>query len=407
MRARVRTAAACGWLIVSAAATAGAQTLEGFALFPADTFAPGPTSGQFITPANGRIPPFENAQPVQGVSSVLPLGKARYLVMADNGFGAKPNSADFVLRMYLIDPVFRTKHGGSGEIDVAPFLTLSDPERKIPFAIVADAELYPNSTIAVDPAIRAGRLLTGGDFDVESVREAPDGTFWFGDEFGPYLIHTDKTGRVLDAPYPLPGVKSPQNPTLGGATPNLPGSRGFEGTAISANGKTLYPMLEGALTTDPDQRRLIVNEFDIRARQYTGRQWYYRLESTAHAIGDLTTIAGNTFLVIERDNLQGAQAAFKKIFAIDFDDVDAAGFVNKREVANLLQIDDPHNLGGQGAVFRFPFQTIESVMPLSSTRLGVLNDNNYPFSSGRTPGDADPNEFIVIRLKEPLVSKRP
>jgi hypothetical protein len=27
-------------------------------VLPADTFAPGPTSGQFITAANGRTPPF-------------------------------------------------------------------------------------------------------------------------------------------------------------------------------------------------------------------------------------------------------------------------------------------------------------------------------------------------------------
>jgi hypothetical protein len=33
----------------------------------------------------------------------------------------------------------------------------------------------------------------------------------------------------------------------------------------------------------------------------------------------------------------------------------------------------------------------------------VLNDNNYPFSAGRTPGQADPNEFIIIRLDRPIV----
>ena len=60
--------------------------------------------------------------------------------------------------------------------------------------------------------------------------------------------------------------------------------------AISPDGKTLYPMLEGALTTDPDQRRLIINEFDIRKRRYTGRQWFYRLEDPLFAIGDLTTV---------------------------------------------------------------------------------------------------------------------
>jgi hypothetical protein len=35
-------------------------------------------------------------------------------------------------------------------------------------------------------------------------------------------------------------------------------------------------------------------------------------------------------------------------------------------------------------------------------RLGVLDDNNYPFNNGRVTGQPDPNEFIVIRLDRPL-----
>jgi hypothetical protein len=50
------------------------------------------------------------------------------------------------------------------------------------------------------------------------------------------------------------------------------------------------------------------------------------------------------------------------------------------------------------------FQTIESVIPLSSMLLGVLNDNNYPFSAGRVPGQPDNNEFILIRLPQPLTT---
>jgi len=71
-------------------------------------------------------------------------------------------------------------------------------------------------------------------------------------------------------------------------------------------------------------------------------------------------------------------------------------------VVDLLNLADPQHLGGPGATFRFPFQTIESVIPLSQNELAVLNDNNYPFSSGRTPGSPDPNEFITIRLARPL-----
>lgn len=387
--------------------TSAAQTLTGFASLPADTFAPGPTSGQLIAPANGRVPPFIDKQPVQGFSSVLRTSKGDFLAMSDNGFGAKPNSPDYVLRFYRISPDFRTKKtGGTGAISVQSFVTLSDPAHRIDFPIVADAALYPGSTIPVDAAIRAQRLLTGGDFDVESFREAHDGTLWFGDEFGPFLLHTDRNGVVLEAPYPLPGVQSPQNPFLGGGTPNLPRSRGFEGMAITPNGRTLYPMLEGSLTTDADQHRLIINEFDIASRHYMGRQWFYRLDAatgTGQAIGDFTAVTDRLLLVIERDNFEGAAAAFKKVFLVNLEEIDVTGFLVKHEVVDLLRIHDAYNLGGHRPLFRFPFQTIESVIPLNQREIGVLDDNNYPFSNGRVPGQPDPNEFIIVRLDRPLV----
>lgn len=383
---------------------ADAQTLEAFATLPADTFAPGPTSGHFILPTNGRVPPFDDAQPVQGVSSVLPGSHGEFWVMPDNGFGAKGNSPDFLLRVYRIDPRFKTAAGGPGTIDVKGFITLRDPDHRITFPIVADGATYPGSAVPVDPTIRRKRLLTGGDFDIESVRVARDGTLWFGDEFGPFLLHTDPRGRVLDRPFSLPGVKSPQNPFLAGGTPNLPRSKGFEGMAVSCNGRTLYPMLEGALTTDPDQQRLIITEFDTKAGHYTGQKWFYRLEAAGYSIGDLTRVGERTFLVIERDNNEGPAALFKKIFLVDFDELDGDGFLVKHQVADLLNIKDPNHLGGPNAIFRFPFQTIEAVIPLDRHRLGVLNDNNYPFSAGRAAGQPDPDEFIIIRLDTPLPS---
>jgi len=44
------------------------------------------------------------------------------------------------------------------------------------------------------------------------------------------------------------------------------------------------------------------------------------------------------------------------------------------------------------------------VIPLGNRRLGILDDNNYPFSSARNPGQPDPNEFIVIKLDRPIRS---
>ena len=150
------------------------------------------------------------------------------------------------------------------------FISLSDPERRLGFPLVSDQATYPNgdNTIAVDPSIRAGRLLTGADFDIESVRRDRRGHLWFGEELGPFLVETDASGRVLRSEVHLPNVvlpgstatgtevMSPQNPFLGSLTPNLNGSNGFEGMALSPSGRFLFPLLEGtAAVTTPSTAR--------------------------------------------------------------------------------------------------------------------------------------------------------
>lgn len=103
----------------------------------------------------------------------------------------------------------------------------------------------PPPACGTDPA---ARLLTGFDFDPESVQIGADGTFWIGEEFGPFLLHADQQGRLLEAPIGAPGVVSPQNPTLdvlAGKRPTVAQSRGFEGLAISPSRRTLYAMTEG------------------------------------------------------------------------------------------------------------------------------------------------------------------
>src|SRR6187402_70811 len=160
--------ALCAALFVQSAA--GAELLDR-AVLPADSFSTGPTSGQFASGANGKVLPLINKQPVQGFSAVLPGPKpGTYLVMSDNGFGAKANSADALLRVTAMKPDFDTGevtpvNRFTGE-DLSGFtadsyMTLRDPLRKIPFAIVADGANYPNAPtgggapIPVDPAIRA------------------------------------------------------------------------------------------------------------------------------------------------------------------------------------------------------------------------------------------------------------
>jgi hypothetical protein len=104
------------------------------ALYPATLYQPGPTSGTFITPDNGITPPF-NGQPIPGFSAVLDAGDGTFWAMPDNGYGAKNNSGDFLLRLYRVRPDFKTAAGGSGVINVVSFVQLRDPDGKIPFAL--------------------------------------------------------------------------------------------------------------------------------------------------------------------------------------------------------------------------------------------------------------------------------
>jgi alkaline phosphatase len=185
--------------------------LKGFASLPADTFAAGPQSGKDITTTN-RTTPFAS-QPVQGFSGVQFADQDSVWFLPDNGFGARTNSSDFLLRIYRVDPNYRGVEAGDGSVNVGNFIQLADPDHKVPFKITNDGT--------------AERLLTGADFDIESFVLAADGTIWVGDEFGPYLLHFDTSGKLLDAPVATPNFSNFK--TLNGQAPLVIGHRGASG----------------------------------------------------------------------------------------------------------------------------------------------------------------------------------
>jgi glycerophosphoryl diester phosphodiesterase len=167
--------------------------LERLAVMPALTFAAGPPSGHFID----RGGPFPS-QPVQGFSSLQSDGDG-FIAISDNGYGSPETSSDFELRAYRLFPDFER-----GVLTATALFTLSDPDKRIQWPIRNH--------------FTAERILTGADLDPESLVRAPDGTYWIGDEHGPYLVHVDAQGRVLEPPVllELDGdlLRGPDAPTL-------------------------------------------------------------------------------------------------------------------------------------------------------------------------------------------------
>jgi hypothetical protein len=383
----------------AAAAGAPAPSLAGRAILPADASSPAPFAG--IVNADPAPAPG-STQPVGGFSALIDAGeKDTYWAMPDNGFGSKANSRSFLLRLYKVRANFKTAHGGSGDVQILKTITLRDPNHKVPFAIVNGAT--------------RDRLLTGGDFDVESVRQTKRGDFWFGEEFGPFLVHADENGKILDAPIPTPDVKSPDYPAdfpapVAGAA-NLNRSSGFEGMALSQDGATLYPTLEGAVTgDDPQVRRMY--EFDLKTKTYTSVRRSYRVgtpgdaATTGYSVSDLVKLNATHLLALERDNGQGTGAAFKRAFVVDLRRTQPDGTLAKQQVVDLLNLADDGGLSaptarpgdiGLGNPFSFPYQTVEAILPTGPDQVSVVNDTNFG-STGRNPSLPDYSDFISVRV---------
>lgn len=427
-------------------------TLAGHAILPALTFITAPKdapaslqiSGKYTSPTGRREDrpgaiaghsylsakdaprptgislPFQG-QPVQGFSGIKTLKDGTYWVTADNGFGSKANSPDAMLAVHRIRPDWK-----AGKVQVLQTLFLHDPDRKVPFLIVNESTRK--------------RYLTGADFDIESMQIVGE-HFWFGDELGPYLIQTDRHGKVLSVHDTLLDgklIRSPDHHSV--TTPATPGafstpvrrSRGYEGMAASRNGQFLYPMLEGPLWDDASKQwenrdgreYLRILEFDVQRGAWTGRSWKYALELRGNNIGDFNMIDDDTALVIERDNGEGLErdacngparpdcqnvpARFKRVYKISLKEADAEGFVRKIGYVDLLDIQDPRSMarvGGEGGRFTFPLVTIENVDVVDGEHIIVANDNNLPFSSGRQMGRNDDNELILLHVPQ-LLSAR-
>ncbi|TCT02987.1 esterase-like activity of phytase family protein [Aquabacter spiritensis] len=439
-----------------AAATEGAAfpaVVEGHVVLPAASFIAAPAdapkdlgvSGKFAGPdrarndAVGSVPATSvlsdkaapratgfslplSGQPVQGFSGIVAEGDGRFLVLTDNGFGSKANSADAMLMFHRLAMDFK-----AGTITRTETVFLRDPDRKVTFPIAMEGT--------------EGRYLTGADFDLESIQVAGD-SVWLGEEFGPFLIEADASGKVkavYDTKVDGKTVRSPDNPSL--ALPGAPGgkvafevfrSKGFEGMAISPDKTKLYAMLEGPLATadggkemDGGAEYLRVIEFDIPSRQWTGRFWKYPLAVAGNAIGDFNMIDATTALVIERDSLEGSPAAacapgkieptcfakpaaFKRVYKVVFTPEMAGQAMRKIGYIDLMAMQDPAGKAKQGAAggrLNFPFFTIENVVMVDPAHIVVGNDNNLPFSAGRAPQKADDNEFVLLGVKDLLSAK--
>lgn len=371
---------------------AQSATLVGWSSMGLNTYTAGPFSQH---QASGTWAP-PSSQIVGGFSAAEKAADGSYIFMIDTGFGPKSASLSSLLGLYNLEIDFNDLQGNDKNTDVSKLIHFNDIDNKLNFPKQADFAFYGNNpkNNPVDSLIKKGKLLTGGDIDPESFRVDYKGHIWVGEEFGPFLIKLDKTGKVLRQEISIPHIMSPENPLLkAGDTPTIKTTAGLEGMAINPQGNKLYPMLEKPVIGDAE-KTLRIYTFDVDSEQFEEGYFLYQLDGNATEIRELVAINDTEFLTIEQNESWGdASTQVKKVYWLSIENIEKNGYVKKRQLVDLMNISDPVDLDKDGkTTFAFPKLTIESIVIVDKDTLLITNDNNF----------GERTEFIKVRLDESL-----
>jgi hypothetical protein len=177
-----------------------------------------------------------------------------------------------------------------------------------------------------------GNRLAPSDhgLDSEGLVAMRDGTFWVSDEYGPFIVHFDASGKELERLSPFDGSLPAE---LSLRAPN----RGMEGLTVTPDGSTLVGIMQSALSTPglvgssksvPVTRIVTIN----LANRGDVHEYLYPLadpQQTKVAVSEITAVSATTFLIDERDD-EPAPKGNKKIYLAD---ISAATDVGPRSTA--------------------------------------------------------------------------
>ena len=220
--------------------------------------------------------------------------------------------------------------------------------------------------IAPNPTSSLGRAFDPEGFVVNPV----SGNLLVSDEYGPSLVEFDRNGNLLRR-FDVPANLQPRNAATGlanfaGDTGNTAGkrtNRGFEGLAISPDGKFAYAMLDEG---GGDGRYSRIVKFDTATGQAVA-QYAYLMDRSGQGqgISSLVALGGDEFLVLERNNRGVGVGATLATADKSVYEIDLAGAVDVSGITLPA-----------GATFGGAVTKVAKVMDL---------DSDKPFLGGRSP----------------------
>jgi len=286
-------------LVVSAAAGAAPGFVNGLAI-------PGATGDQFGTAVNnGRVGFFSDIY--------YDGNRNEWWGLSDRGPGGGTLNYETRVQRFTLDVDMNS--GAISNFQIAQTIKFSNQGAAM-------------NGIAPSP----GNVL-GNALDPEGLVVHPtSGHFYVSDEYGPSVYEMDRTGAVVKT-FTTPANLLPRNAASGvanfaGDTGNTAGkrtNRGFEGLAVSPDGKYVFAMLQSAMLDEGAGSGSVnrIVKFDAATGLAVG-QYAYQMKRSGQGqgISSLVALNDHEFLVLERNNRGvGVGADFatadKEVYKID------------------------------------------------------------------------------------------
>jgi len=262
---------------------------------------------------------------------------------------------------------------------------------RMPDGAAVSGRALPGSEADMEPTFDVAGARLPPDpagADTEAVAVLADGSFWLGDEYGPSLIKLDPDGVVRRRWTPA-GVR------LTGGEDVLPASgaerrmnRGFEGLAVSRDGRWLYAALQSALDRPTaDRRSTLIWKLDARTGALAGEFDYpfdapesFQADAVAGSVSpddlkicELTALADDRLLVLERISKSA------KIYRVDL----ARGSPLTKTL--MFSTDEVRGVAAD----------LEGMVLMSERELVLATDNDFGIEGAET-------RFYRLRFEGPL-----
>ena len=300
--------------------------------------------------AYGEIPPSAKdslGDTVGGLGSAVCYDRTTDCVFMMPDRGAGDGNIDYRPRCFRIKVSRNPKNPARLDAHVEETILFRDKNGRTFSGLLPDTAAAPT---------REGRRC----LDPEAISVAPDGTLYVSDEYGPSLMHFNRSGKLLRE-IPLPDWYRPRDEhnnldyrtnrkLLSGRDEN----RGAEAMGILPDGKHAVMIFQSALVQDGGKpagtSRILI--LDLRSGAPVAEYPYAFGPAPEKfsdlSVNDLTVVDAHTFLVLERDSLgrdgplAHSVARYKSIWLVD-----------TRGAANLLAIKgQPYDKSPADAAFK-------------------------------------------------------